>query len=64
MLIAAHNNKPIAYKIGYELSEAEFYSWLGGVSIDYRKLGIATELREQQEAWGLSRATERSALSL
>ncbi|WP_252015814.1 GNAT family N-acetyltransferase [Vibrio sp. SCSIO 43140] len=53
VLIAAHNNKPIAYKIGYELSKSEFYSWLGGVSIDYRKLGIATELREQQEAWAL-----------
>ncbi|NDV93189.1 GNAT family N-acetyltransferase [Alteromonas sp. 345S023] len=36
---------------GYKLTDTEFYSWLGGVSPDYRNLGIATKLREVQENW-------------
>ena len=54
ILIASHNKKPIAYKIGYEVSNAEFYSWLGGVDPNYRKQGVATKLREQQELWALN----------
>ena len=54
ILIASHNKKPIAYKIGYEVSDIEFYSWLGGVDPNYRKKGVATKLREQQESWALN----------
>ncbi|MEO3682437.1 GNAT family N-acetyltransferase [Shewanella vesiculosa] len=54
ILIASHNMKPIAYKIGYEISNTEFYSWLGGVDPNYRKQGVATKLREQQELWALN----------
>lgn len=53
ILIATVDNKPVAYKVGYALSDCEFYSWLGGVTINYRKLGIATELRKQQERWAI-----------
>ena len=49
ILIASHDNKPMAYKIGYEVSNNEFYSWLGGVAPKYRKQGVATELRKLQE---------------
>ncbi|MGL4476149.1 MAG: GNAT family N-acetyltransferase [Shewanella sp.] len=54
ILIASHNDKPMAYKIGYEISDTEFYSWLGGVAPNYRKQGVATKLREQQELWALN----------
>jgi GNAT superfamily N-acetyltransferase len=54
ILIASHNQLPIAYKVGYAVSKTEFYSWLGGVAPDYRKQGIATQLRQQQEAWALT----------
>lgn len=54
ILIASHNKKPIAYKIGYEVSNAEFYSWLGGVDPNYRKQGVATKLLEQQELWAIN----------
>lgn len=53
ILIASHNKQPIAYKIGYEISSSEFYSWLGGVCPNYRKKGVATQLRVQQELWAI-----------
>ncbi|WP_019615336.1 GNAT family N-acetyltransferase [Psychromonas ossibalaenae] len=58
MLIASFNKKPVAYKIGYELSQTEFYSWLGGVSSDHRKQGIATQLRKKQERWAADKGYE------
>lgn len=54
ILIASHNEKPIAYKIGYEISNSEFYSWLGGVQPNYRKKGVATKLLDHQELWALN----------
>lgn len=54
ILVASHDEKTIAYKIGYEVSDTEFYSWLGGVIPKYRKKGVATKLREKQESWALN----------
>ena len=51
ILIATHNGQSVAYKMGYELSNLEFYSWLGGVVPTARKKGIATQLRLAQESW-------------
>lgn len=51
ILIATHNDQPMAYKMGYELTSDEFYSWLGGVIPKARKNGIATQLRLAQESW-------------
>ncbi len=51
ILVAKVNGIPVAYKIGYALSKQAFYSWLGGVIPRFRKLGIATKLRNQQEMW-------------
>lgn len=36
------------YKIGYGLDGQAFYSWLGGVHPDFRKLGIASDLMRRQ----------------
>ncbi|SON48470.1 GNAT family N-acetyltransferase [Vibrio tapetis] len=54
ILIAKVDDVPVAYKIGYALSDSEFYSWLGGVVPRYRKQGIATILRENQESWAFN----------
>lgn len=54
ILIAKYDGVLAGYKIGYALSNSEFYSWLGGVSSDYRKRGIATKLRNCQEQWAIS----------
>jgi len=53
ILIAKVNGKPVAYKMGYQDSDTIFYSWLGGVSPDYRNQHIATKLRQHQELWAL-----------
>ncbi|QSX37394.1 GNAT family N-acetyltransferase [Shewanella sedimentimangrovi] len=39
------------FKLGYALDEQHFYSWLGGILPDYRRLGLAQRLLESQEAW-------------
>jgi len=47
-LVAYSNDEPIAYKAGYELSAQLYYSWLGGVTLQYRKQGLARQLMAQQ----------------
>jgi predicted GNAT superfamily acetyltransferase len=42
--VAKQEENVIGFKIGYELDSRTFYSWLGGVSEDYRKHGIASRL--------------------
>lgn len=54
ILIARYKGELAGYKVGYKLTDTEFYSWLGGVSPAYRNLGIATKLREAQENWVFS----------
>lgn len=56
ILIARAEGRAVAYKLGYAISEREFYSWLGGVLPEYRRKGIASELRQAQEAWEIGRA--------
>ncbi|MBT3981932.1 MAG: GNAT family N-acetyltransferase [Bacteriovoracaceae bacterium] len=49
VLIAYEENKPIGYKVGYELSARLFYSWIGGVHPDFRRKGVAKELSKKQQ---------------
>ncbi|MCL6269069.1 GNAT family N-acetyltransferase [Sansalvadorimonas sp. 2012CJ34-2] len=51
ILIARDNGQPVGFKIGYQLSDHQFYSWLGGVAPDYRGQGVARKLRELQKSW-------------
>lgn len=44
-------DKPVAFKLGYEVDSHEFYSWLGGVIPEYRGLGIAADLMKNQHEW-------------
>lgn len=43
--------KVIGYKIGYELDNNRFYSWLGGVDPNFRKHGIASVLMQKQHQY-------------
>lgn len=45
------DQKPVAFKFGYELDRSTFYSWLGGVDPEFRGLGLAQELMKQQNNW-------------
>ena len=51
ILVALEGAKKVGYKLGYALSDTEFYSWLGAVHPSYRGRGIAKQLLKQQEAW-------------
>jgi len=46
--LALEHGEVAGYKIGYELDDKTFYSWLGGVEEAYRGRGIATELMRHQ----------------
>ncbi|MFY3791473.1 GNAT family N-acetyltransferase [Ureibacillus sp. MALMAid1270] len=51
VITAMNGMKVIGYKIGYELDNNKFYSWLGGVDTNYRKHGIASELMQKQHQY-------------
>lgn len=51
VVTAMNGTKVIGYKIGYELDNNKFYSWLGGVDRNYRKHGIASELMKKQHEY-------------
>ena len=59
ILVALINEKPGGFKVGYE-RDGYFYSWMGGVLPEFRKLGIAKKLADRQEAW----ATEQGYSSV
>lgn len=44
VLLATWDGVPAGFKIGYALSEAEYYSAKGGVLPDYRRRGVARQL--------------------
>ncbi|QYJ93672.1 GNAT family N-acetyltransferase [Shewanella spartinae] len=39
------------YKIGYGETNGEFYSWLGAILPEFRQLGLAKALMQDQERW-------------
>ena len=49
-LVAYVDGQPAGFKVGYE-KEGYFYSWMGAILPQYRRLGIARKLAENQEAW-------------
>lgn len=49
-LVAYVDGVPAGFKVGYE-RDGYFYSWMGAILPAYRRLGIARQLAEQQEAW-------------
>ncbi|MCM5662342.1 GNAT family N-acetyltransferase [Galbibacter mesophilus] len=48
---ASLNNEVVGFKIGYETSPDTFYSWVGGVKEEYRRMGIAKKLQSIQEKY-------------
>jgi ribosomal protein S18 acetylase RimI-like enzyme len=51
ILVAYVEGELAGFKLGYEQENAIFYSWLGGVASDFRRLGLAQSLLEYQETW-------------
>lgn len=50
ILIASVDNQVVGFKVGYE-REGNFYSWMGGILPNFRRLGIAQALADAQEKW-------------
>lgn len=57
ILLAVRNNRNVGFKVGYRRDEdGSFYSWMGGVIPEFRKLGIAKKLADTQEEWAKKRS--------
>lgn len=51
-LIAEIDNQPVGFKIGYDrFKNGSFYSWMGGVLLRFRQMGVAYSLASFQEKW-------------
>ena len=50
-IIAMQETKLVGYKIGYDIGEHQFYSWLGGVDEECRKCGVGARLMEEQHKY-------------
>lgn len=50
-VLAYQHNRLIGFKIGYQKNNEIFYSWLGAIHPDCRKLGIASRLMVLQHDW-------------
>ena len=49
--LAYDNQQLVGFKIGYPYNKDTFYSWIGGVLPEYRELGIANNLANEQELY-------------
>ena len=50
-MIARVDDKPVGFFLGFELKPTTFFAWFYGVSADYRRQGIASQLMEAAHAW-------------
>ena len=51
MIVAVLDKQHVGFNIGFELTPKTYYSWVAGVLSDARRLGIATQLMQAQQAW-------------
>ncbi|MBW8186168.1 GNAT family N-acetyltransferase [Shewanella nanhaiensis] len=47
------------FKLGYELDNGQFYSWLGGILPEFRGLGLAKQLLLAQESWAIEQGYQQ-----
>lgn len=59
LAVASIEGQDVGFKVGYEQSRFEFYSWLGGVRPEYRGLSIASRLMDVQHEWCRTQGYER-----
>lgn len=49
-IVAIEENNIVGFKIGYEIEEHSFFSWIGGVHENSRNLGIASKMMNLQHS--------------
>lgn len=59
-LIAALDDLPVGFFLGFELKPSVYFSWLYGVLPEFRRKGIASQLMDAVHAW----ATEHDYASI
>jgi predicted GNAT superfamily acetyltransferase len=60
VLVAYHDDIPVGFKIGYEISKGDcFYSWMGGILPSHRRKRIAERLADYQEQWAAGQKYKR-----
>lgn len=51
-LVAEIEGELVGFKVGYQSDFPDtFYSWMGGVRLEFRKQGVAQRLADYQENW-------------
>ena len=58
VMLAALDNRPVGFCIGFELKPQVFYSWLLGVHGDFRRKSIGRQLIESQNEWAKNHGYE------
>jgi len=51
MLLALLDDRHVGFVVGFELTPTTYFCWVCGVLPDLRRLGIATQLMQAQNAW-------------
>ncbi len=51
VLLAMIDDRHIGFVVGFELMPGTYFTWLCGVSPDFRRLGVATQLMQAELAW-------------
>jgi GNAT superfamily N-acetyltransferase len=51
ILVANVDGRPVGFSTGFELKPSVFFSWLTGISADFRRSGVASQLHEAQIGW-------------
>jgi GNAT superfamily N-acetyltransferase len=58
VMLAALDNRPVGFTIGFELKPFVFYTWLTGVHPDFRRKGIGRQLMESENEWAKNHGYE------
>lgn len=59
-LVAEGDGELLGFKVGYQDDAPDtFYSWMGGVRPEFRKVGVADALAEYQETWAKEKGFKR-----
>ncbi len=51
ILIANLEGRPVGFSLGFELKPTTWFSWLIGVSPEFRRAGVASQLLSAEHAW-------------
>jgi len=58
-LIAEIDGQAAGFKLGYQTTPGEFYSWLGAVLPAFRRKGVAQAMLAEQECWARSQGYQQ-----